>query len=142
MSYHAPQNYLTGTNMIMLLTYRAELREQITKSLKAMGHELCLPAHRTDVTAMKESPPDLVILDMYLDNPASSLVLQNLREDGYQGPLILLSGPSQGATLGSHFFGRHQVLQLPMQIAGAYELAELRTAVAACLTSASRASQG
>ena len=45
--------------MIMLLTYRAELREQITKSLKAMGHDLCLPAHRTDVTAMKESPPDL-----------------------------------------------------------------------------------
>ena len=27
--------------MIMLLTYRAELREQITKSLKVMGHELC-----------------------------------------------------------------------------------------------------
>ena len=129
--------------MIMLLTYRAELREQITKSLKAMGHELCLPAHRTDVTAMKESPPDLVILDMYLDNPASSLVLQNLREDGYQGAVILLSGPSQGATLdGSHFFGRHRVLQLPMQIAGAYELAELRTAVATCLTDASRASQG
>ncbi len=129
--------------MIMLLTYRAELREQITKSLKAMGHELCLPAHRADVTAMKESPPDLVILDMYLDNPASSLVLQNLREDGYQGKIILLSGPSQGPTLdGSHFFGRHRVLQLPMQIAGAYELAELRTAVATCLTDASRASQG
>ena len=79
MSYDAPQNHLTGTAMIMLLTYRAELQEQITKSLKAMGHDLCLPAHRTDVTAMKESPPDLVILDMYLDNPASSLVLQNTR---------------------------------------------------------------
>ncbi len=130
--------------MIMLLTYRAELREQIRKSLKVMGHELRIPAHRADVaTAMKESPPDLVILDMYLDNPASSLVLQNLREDGYHGAIILLSGPSQGATLdGSQFLGRHRVLQLPVQIAGAYELDELRTAVTTCLTDGERASQG
>jgi hypothetical protein len=126
--------------MIMLLTYRAELREQITKCLKAMGHDMCLPSHRTDVTAMKESPPNLVILDLYLDHPATSLVLENLRQDGYQGTLILLSGPSQGATGdGPHFFGRHRVLQLPMQIAGAYQLAELATAVASCLTDASRA---
>jgi DNA-binding response OmpR family regulator len=132
-----------GPAMIMLLTHQTDLREQIANALKGKGHEVCLPPHRADVTtAMKESPPDLVILDMYLENPASSLVLQHLREDGYQGAIIVLSGPSQGTTLdGSHFLGRHRVLKLPVQIAGSYELGELKAAVEACLTDASRVSQ-
>lgn len=117
--------------MIMLLTHRADLREQIAKSLEAKGHSVCVPPHRTDVTSeMKESHPDLVVLDMYLDDPASRLVLQRLRLDGYKGTVIALSGPSQMATVqDSHSLGLHRVLKLPAHIAGSYNLGELETAI-------------
>ena len=113
--------------MIMLLTHRADLREQIAKSLEAKGHAVRVPRHRTDVkTEMKVSQPDLVVLDMYLDDPAGSLVLQNLRDEGYNGSVIALSGPSQVTSVGaSHSFGLHRVLKLPAQVAGSYDLGEL-----------------
>ena len=121
--------------MIMLLTHRSDLREQIVKSLEARGHAVCIPPHRTDAkTEMKESQPDLVVLDMYLDNPAGSLVLQNLRDDGYNGSVIALSGPSQVTSVdASHSLGLHRVLKLPAQVAGSYDLGELETVVEASL---------
>ncbi|MEX5219902.1 MAG: response regulator [Nitrospiraceae bacterium] len=121
--------------MIMLLTHRADLREQIAKLLEAKGHPVCVPPHRTEVTTeMKESQPKLVVLDMYLDNPAGRLVLQHLRQDGFGGAVIALSGPSQAATIrDSHSLGLHRVLQHPVQIAGSYDLRELETAIDAAL---------
>jgi DNA-binding response OmpR family regulator len=87
-----------GADMIMLLTHRADLREQISKSLESKGYAVCIPPHRTDVkTETNESQPDLIVLDMYLDDPSGNTVLQNLRRDGYKGMLIALSGPSQSA---------------------------------------------
>ena len=121
--------------MIMLLTHRADLREQITKSLEAKGHAVCVPPHRTDIqTEMNESHPDLIVLDMYLNDPAGSLVLQNLRKDGFNGSVIALSGPSQVTSVdASHSLGLHRVLKLPAQVAGSYDLGELETAVEASL---------
>jgi CheY-like chemotaxis protein len=88
------------TDMIMLLTHQTDLREQIAKLLKGKGHAVCVPPHRTDVnTEMKQSQPDLVVLDMYVDNPAGRLVFQNLREQGYMGIVIVLSGPSQAGSI-------------------------------------------
>ena len=117
--------------MIMLLTHRTDLRGQIAKSLEAKGHAVCVSPHRTDVkTEMIESHPNLVVLDMCLDNPAGSLVLQNLRDDGYNGSVIALSGPSQVPSVGaSHSLGLHRVLKLPAQVAGSYDLGELEAAV-------------
>ena len=45
---------------------------------------------------------------MYLDDPAGNTVLQSLRQNGYKGMVIALSGPSQE---------------------GSYELGDLETAV-------------
>ena len=117
--------------MIMLLTHRADLREQIAKSLEAKGHAVCIPPHRADVKAeTNESQPDLIVLDMYLDDPAGNTVLQNLRQDGYKGMVIALSGPSQSAGVeGAHGLGLHRILKLPVHVAGAYDLGELETAV-------------
>lgn len=117
--------------MIMVLTHQPDLREQIAKLLETKGHPVCIPPHRTDVnTEMKESQPDLVVLDMYLDNPAGRLVLQNLRQDGYEGAVIALSGPSQAATIrDSHSLGLHRVLKLPVQVGGSYDLSELEIAI-------------
>jgi DNA-binding response OmpR family regulator len=56
--------------MIMLLTHRADLREQIAKSLEAKGYAVSIPPHRKDLKIeTKEPHPDLIVLDMYLDNP-------------------------------------------------------------------------
>jgi DNA-binding response OmpR family regulator len=117
--------------MIMLLTHRADLRGQIAKSLEAKGHAVCIPPHRTDVTTeTKHSQPDLVVLDMYLDDPAGNTVLQNLRQDGYKGMVIALSGPSQVVSMeGARALGLQRILKLPVQVAGSYDLGELETAV-------------
>ncbi len=117
--------------MIMLLTHRADLREQIAKSLEAKGHAVCIPSHRTDVmTETKRSQPDLIVLDMYLDDPAGNTVLQNLRQDGYKGMVIALSGPSQsGGMEGARALGLHRILKMPVHVAGSYDLGELETAV-------------
>jgi DNA-binding response OmpR family regulator len=119
--------------MIMLLTHRADLREQIAKSLEAKGYAVCIPPHRADVKPeTDESHPDLVVLDMYLDDPAGNVVLQKLRRDGYQGTVIALSGPSQMASMESvHALGIQRILKLPVQVAGSYDLGELETAVQA-----------
>jgi len=71
---------------------------------------------------------------MYLDNPAGSLFLQTLRDDGYHGSVIVLSGPSQVTNIdASHSLGLHRVLKLPVQVTGSYDLGELETAVEASL---------
>lgn len=117
--------------MVMLLTHRADLREQIAKSLQTKGHKVCIPPHRTNLTTeTNESRPDLIVLDMYLDDPASNSVLRNLRRDGYKGMVIALSGPSQSAGLeGAHGLGLHRILKLPARVGGAYDLGELETAI-------------
>lgn len=121
--------------MIMLLTHRADLREQLAKSLEAKGHAVCIPPHRTDVMAeTKESQPDLIVLDMYLDDPAGNTVLQNLRQNGYKGTVIALSGPSQVVSMaGACALGIYRILKLPVQVAGSYDLGELETAVETAL---------
>lgn len=121
--------------MIMLLTHRADLREQISKSLEAKGYAVCIPPHRTDVkTETNESHPDLIVLDMYLGDPAGNTVLQNLRRDGYKGKVIALSGPSQSAGVeGAHGLGLYRILKLPVHVAGSYDLGELETAIDAAL---------
>ena len=49
--------------MIMLITYRSELRDQLNTMLQAKGHETCIPPHRQDVIAvMEDCHPDLIVI--------------------------------------------------------------------------------
>lgn len=114
---------------IMVLTHRADLRAQITNALETRGHQICIPHHRTDVTAKtKESHPDLVVLDMYLDDPSGARVLSDLRDNGYEGAVIAMSGPSK-LMRDEHSRGLHRIVQLPVQIGTRFDLGELETAV-------------
>ena len=116
---------------IMVLTHRADLRAQIANSLETRGHQICIPDHRTDVTAKtKESHPDLVVLDMYLDNPSGARVLSDLRDNGYEGAVIAMSGPSK-LVRDEHSRRLHRIVQLPVQIGTRFDLSELETAVMA-----------
>ena len=51
--------------MIMLLTHRSEIREELNASLHARGYETGVPVHRDEVrTAMTDRYPDLIVLDL------------------------------------------------------------------------------
>lgn len=114
---------------IMVLTHRADLRAQIANSLETRGHQICIPDHQTDATAKtKESHPDLVVLDMYLDNPSGARVLSDLRHDGYEGAVIAMSGASKVVSV-EHSRRLHRIVQLPVQIGTRFDLGELESAV-------------
>lgn len=116
---------------IMLLTHRADLREQIARSLQTRGHEVCIPDHRTAVTvAAKESHPHLVVLDMYLNDPSGARILSGLRNNGYRGAVIAMAGPSNVVSVEhSHPLAVHRVVKLPVPIGEGFDLGELETAV-------------
>jgi DNA-binding response OmpR family regulator len=82
-------------HMIMLITYRAEFREQLNSALQAKGHETCVARHRQDiVSVMKDRRPYLIVLDLYRSALSGLAVLKTLREHGYQGKIVVLSGKS------------------------------------------------
>ena len=69
--------------MIMLLTHRSEIREQLNATLQDKGYDTCVPPHRQDVmAAMKERHPQVIILDLYLSEPSGIQTLRSLRQDG------------------------------------------------------------
>src|SRR5690349_4040636 len=81
--------------MIMILTHRSEMRERLTENLQAQGYQTCVPAHREDViAAMNDRQPDTIVLDLYLADPSGAEVLRQLRQDGFHGNVIVLSGES------------------------------------------------
>ena len=117
---------------IMVLTHRAELRQHIGRSLQTRGHEVCFPDHRTAVaaTAKKESHPHLVVLDMYLNDPSGARILSGLRNNGYQGAVIAMAGPSSVVSIEhSHPLAVHRVVKLPVPIGEGFDLGELETAI-------------
>lgn len=65
---------------------------------------------------------------MYLDNPSGARVLSDLRDDGYEGAVIAMSGASKVVSV-EHSRRLHRIVQLPVQIGTRYDLGELETAV-------------
>lgn len=121
--------------MIMLLTHRQNLREQLNESLQASGYSVTVPPHRDDmVTVLKESEPQLIILDLYLSDPSGSEDLKILRDQGYQGSIIVLSGPSMMPVLKEVYpVGIESVVQVPTKIKGRYHLGDLQTTISRCM---------
>jgi DNA-binding response OmpR family regulator len=121
--------------MIMLITYRPEFREQLDKALHAKGHETCVAPHRQDVVSvMKDSRPRLVVLDLYLSDPSGLAVLKTLREHGYHGRVVVLSGKSMTSVVHDAYpIGIDKVLHVPEEIGGQFEFGELESAIETCL---------
>jgi DNA-binding response OmpR family regulator len=121
--------------MIMLVTYRPELREQLNQTLQAKGHETCIPKHRQDVmVVIKDCHPHLIILDMYLSEPSGVDVLKTIRHCGYHGRVLVLSGQSMTSVLHDAYpIGVDKVVQVPEKVAGHFDFGELELAIDMCL---------
>lgn len=121
--------------MIMLLTHRSEIREELNASLHARGYETCVPAHRDEVrAAMADRYPDLIVLDLYLAQPSGAEVLRRLRQDGYQGKVIVLSGESMVSVLHDmQCLGLDKVVHVPAQVGDCYDFGELMIAIETAL---------
>lgn len=121
--------------MILLLTHRSEIREQLNEALQDKGHETCIPAHRQDVlTAMKDRHPQLIVLDLYLSEPSGSEVLRSLRQDGYHGKVIVLSGESMVSVLhDAQALGLDKVVHIPARIGEHFDFGELVVAIETAL---------
>jgi DNA-binding response OmpR family regulator len=124
-------------DMIMLITYRSELRDQLNAMLQARGYETCIPPHRQDVVAvMEECHPDLILLDMYVADPSGLDVLKTLRDERYEGPIVMLSGPSMKTVIRDALpMGVDKVVHVPAQIAGRFDFGELAFAIESTLKS-------
>lgn len=120
----------------MLITYRSELRDQLNTMLQAKGHETCIPPHRQDVIAvMEDCHPDLIVLDLYLADPSGLDVLRILRDDRYQGPIVLLAGPSMTSIVHDALPMGVKVVHAPEHIAGRFDFGELALAIDTSLKS-------
>ena len=80
--------------MIMLLTHQEELRRQLTHALHVRGHEVAIPRHREDMlTVLKDSQPELVILDLYLSDRSGAENLRLIHDHEMPGPCWYCRGP-------------------------------------------------
>jgi DNA-binding response OmpR family regulator len=121
--------------MIMLLTHQSELRKQLNEALLQSGYNVAIPAHREDMlTVLKESQPDLIILDLYLSHPSGTDDLKMLRDHGYVGRTIVLSAPSKMSVINDTYaHGVDRVVKVPVKINGRYDLGELRSTIKSCI---------
>ena len=117
--------------MIMLITHQSELREQISKSLRESGQTVAIPPHRQDMlTMLKDTKPDLIVLDLYVSDPSGAEDWKMLRDHGFQGGIIILAGPSMMSVLkGMHHGGTVCILQVPTMIDGRFHLGELLSTI-------------
>lgn len=81
--------------MILLLLHEDQFRNKLASYLSEHGYEVVTPQHRSDTLPLaKRKHPSLVIIDMYLMDPSPFQNLQELRNMGFDGPVLALAGPS------------------------------------------------
>jgi DNA-binding response OmpR family regulator len=117
--------------MIMLITDQSELREQMSTCLRESGQTVAIPPHRQDMLPMlKDIHPDLIVLDLYVSDPSGAEDWKMLRDHGFQGGIIILTGPSMMSVLKDmHHGGAVCILQVPAMINGQYHLGELLSTI-------------
>ena len=117
--------------MIMVLTHRSDLREQLTEVLQASGYSVAIPSHREErLSMLAECRPVLIVLDLYVSDPSGSEGLKELRDYGYRGSIILLSGSSMMPVLKEAYSsGITRVVPIPARVNGRYLLGELQAAI-------------
>jgi CheY-like chemotaxis protein len=86
--------------MIMIVVEDPNDREQLSHFLRERGYEVGVPPHRQDVLAMvRDTPPQVIILDLYVADPRGIEVLKQVREQGYTGKVIAIAGESMRSVL-------------------------------------------
>ncbi len=59
---------------------------------------------------LKDSNPELIVLDLYVSDPSGAEDWKTLRDHGYQGGIIILAGPSMMSVLKGMRPGARSVL--------------------------------
>jgi ActR/RegA family two-component response regulator len=117
--------------MILLVTHQEELRNQLVHALLARGHEVAIPRHREHMlTVLKDSKPELVILDLYLSDRSGAENLRLMHDYAYAGAMLVLSGPSMMPIVNVVYASGlrvTRVVQAPADINGKYDLADLES---------------
>jgi len=123
--------------MIILLTHRSEIREQLNATLQDKGYDTCVPPHRQDVmAAMKERHPHVIILDLYLSEPSGIQTLRSLRQDGFHGKVVVLSSGSMVSVLDeAQGLGIDRVVHIPAKIGERFDFGELHVSLETVLKS-------
>jgi CheY-like chemotaxis protein len=121
--------------MIMLVTDKPDLREQLSQELQKTGEKIAVPSHRGDMLeVLGRSRPDLIVLDLYVADPSGVENLKLLRRGGYAGRIVVLTGPSQMAVLKEAYaVGVDKIVQVPTKIDGRFDLGNVRSAINMCL---------
>ena len=124
--------------MIMLLTHRVDLRQDLTTVLRQKGSEVCCAEHRQDVSGIIEKcRPTILVLDLYMADPSGLELLRNVRASGYRGKVILLSGNSMVRVVNTAYaYGVDRVVSVPDATGGTFRFDELVAAIHSCAVSA------
>jgi two-component system, LuxR family, response regulator FixJ len=81
--------------MLLIATIDPVLRENLQQTLSAKGESFLLLEEGEDIIeGVFRHTPSLVVLDLYLSNPSGLDILRQLREKGYAGKVVMLSGQS------------------------------------------------
>ncbi len=101
--------------MIMVCTFREDLRQQLVSYLCERGYDVCTPSHRQDVLSMaSQQQPLVLLLDMYVTHPGGIEVLRDLRAHGFKGKVVLLGGSSISPLISkAYHLGVEQVVGNP-----------------------------
>jgi len=104
--------------MVLIITHDKKFAEHIERLLRQKDYPVTLASGGEEgLNRAKQLSPELVVLDMYLKGPCSSDVLQSLREQGFNGKIILLAGLSVSPLVpGALRFGIERVIGEPLTL--------------------------
>ena len=104
--------------MILIMTHDEKFAHGVERSLKLKGEPVeVMTSGRAGLDRVAQSPPAVIVLDLYLKEPSGVDVLHELREMGYQGKIILLAGLSVSPLVPEALsFGVERVLTEPFAL--------------------------
>jgi DNA-binding response OmpR family regulator len=102
--------------MILLVTHEIEFAKQMGRLLEAQGYPVTLAFEGSDVpTLMTQENLQLIIVNLYVQNPSGLEVLRQLRAQGYAGKIIVLGGYSASTEIRQALLlGIDQILGQPV----------------------------
>ena len=114
--------------MFLVATNEMLFRTNLKKELTQLG-DVCVEAETGEeaLAQVNQSRPDIILLDLYLQEHGGIEVLRSLRAQGYFGKIIVLAGPSvQTMTSEASHLGAIQIVGRPLdvrQVLGAIRVA-------------------
>lgn len=104
--------------MILIVTHEVELGENLTRWLEERHYQSTFLQEGDQALQMvNQASPALIVVDVYLQNPSGMEFLGRLRETGYKGKVILLSGLSESTKVPHALhLGVDQVLGRPLSV--------------------------